>query len=101
MPDVPSSGVDTIPTETAELPTTRQTKLAIEEQSGNASTSKTLFWMLRFEFQKLKNQLREMCKQGFIQVSDSPQMPKFYLYEKKMEGLRVCVDYSLWAHPQL
>lgn len=72
MPDVPSSGVDTIPTETAELPTTRQTKLAIEEQSGNASTSKTLFWMLRFEFQKLKNQLREMCKQGFIQVSDSP-----------------------------
>lgn len=56
-------GDDMIPMEAAELPTTRQTELTIEELPSDALTSKT---SLPFEFQELRSQLRDMCEWGFI-----------------------------------
>jgi hypothetical protein len=86
--------LDVFPDELPSLPPDRDVEFGIELIPGTAPISRRPYRMPPDELAKLKKQLEELLKKGFIRPSKSEWGCLALFVKKKKEGtLRVCVDY--------
>jgi hypothetical protein len=86
---------DVFPDELHGLPPDKDIEFGIELIPEIALISRRPYWMTLDELVKLKKQLEELLKKGFIWPSKSEWgCPALFVKKKKKEGtLRMCVDY--------
>ena len=102
--DKQSQGVEEIPfvcefpdVFTEEIPglsLVREIEFTIELTPGTASISIAPYRMALVELGKLKLQLQELLKKGFIRLSISPWGAPVLFVKKKDGRLRMCIDYK-------
>jgi hypothetical protein len=84
---------DVFPDELPGMPPDRDIEFAIELQPGMAPISKRPYRMPPAELAELKKQLQELLDKGFIRPSTSPWGCPALFVKKKVESLRLCIDY--------
>jgi hypothetical protein len=86
---------DVFPEELPGMPPDRDIEFVIELIPRTSPIAKRPYRMAAPELAKLKKQLRELQRSGFIRPSSSPWGAPVLFVEKKDKSLRMCVDYRL------
>ena len=84
---------DVFPEELHGIPPIREVDLYIEILPGTTPTSRAPYRMAQTELKELKIQLQELLDKGFIQPSVSPWGAPVLFVKKKVDTLRMCIDY--------
>jgi hypothetical protein len=84
--------LDVFPEDLPGLPLERDVEFVIELKPGTTPIPRRSYHMPPNELEKLKTQLQDLLKKGFIRPSSSPWgCPSIFV--KKDQTLRMCVDY--------
>jgi hypothetical protein len=75
------------------LPSDRDVEFTIELQHDTAPISRRPYKMTPKELAELKVQLKELLDKGYIHPSSSPWGCPTLFVKKKIQSLRLCVDY--------
>ncbi|XP_071940239.1 uncharacterized protein [Coffea arabica] len=82
------------PEELTSLPPERDIEFKIKLHPGAEPISKTPYRMALAELKELKIQLQELLDRGFIQESESPWEPRYYLSRRRMEDYGCVIAYA-------
>jgi hypothetical protein len=84
---------DVFPEELPEMPPVRDIKFVIDLIPGTSPIVKRPYKMAAPELAKLKKQLGELQRSGFIRPSSSPWGAPVLFVEKNDKSMRMCVEY--------
>jgi hypothetical protein len=85
--------LDVFPKDLPKLPPDRDVEFTIELEPSTAPISQRPYLMTPKELAKMKKQLEELLKKGFICPSSSPWGGPAIFVKKKDDTLWMCVDY--------
>jgi hypothetical protein len=84
---------DVLPEDLPDMPPDRDVEFTIELQPGTSPISRWSYKMTPKQLAELKIQLKELLDKGYIRLSSSPWGCPTLFVKKKIQPLRLCVDY--------